>query len=99
MERCAERDLRLRQVPPGDCGAGAPRDHRARARKRRGCSARASIPGRARAGRVSESSLVSFTCEQYSILTSDRRSFAQLAARFPAAPAGDLFLAMAEGEG
>ena len=51
------------------------------------------------AGRVPESSLASFAGEQYSILTSDRRSFAQLAARFPGPPAGDLFLAIAEGEG
>ena len=44
-------------------------------------------------------SLERFTGEQYPILTSDRRSFAQLAARFPAGAAGDLFLALAEGEG
>lgn len=30
---------------------------------------------------------------------SDRRSFAQLATRFPADPAGAFFLSMAEGEG
>lgn len=44
-------------------------------------------------------SLETFAGEQYAILTSDRRSFAQLAARFPAAPAGDLFLELARGEG
>jgi thiaminase len=44
-------------------------------------------------------SLELFASEQYSILASDRRSFAQLAARFPAGAAGDLFLVLAEGEG
>lgn len=44
-------------------------------------------------------SLETFTGEQYAILTSDRRSFAHLAARFPAGVGGDLFLALAEGEG
>jgi thiaminase len=51
------------------------------------------------AGRAPESSLVAFAGEQHTILTSDRRSFAHLAARFPAPPAGDLFLALAQGEG
>jgi hypothetical protein len=51
------------------------------------------------AGRVSDSSLACLAGEQYTILTSDRRSFAQLAARFPQPPEGDVFLAMAEGEG
>jgi hypothetical protein len=51
------------------------------------------------AGRVPERSLASFVGEQYTILTSDRRSFASLAARFPAPPAGDLFLELAGGEG
>jgi hypothetical protein len=37
--------------------------------------------------------------ELYRLVLSDRRSFALLASRFPAAPAGDLFLAMAGGEG
>ncbi|MFK4547338.1 thiaminase [Streptomyces tendae] len=37
--------------------------------------------------------------ELYQLVRSDRRSFALLAARFPTAPAGDLYLAMAEGEG
>src|ERR687897_274791 len=40
-----------------------------------------------------------FAGEQHSIVSSDRRSFAQLAARFPAPPAGDFFLGMAQGEG
>jgi thiaminase len=44
-------------------------------------------------------SLERFTGEQYAILTSDRRSFAQLAVRFPAGGAGELFLVLAEGEG
>jgi thiaminase len=44
-------------------------------------------------------SLCAFVGEQYTILRSDRRSFAQLAARFPEAPAGDLFIGLAQGEG
>ena len=40
-----------------------------------------------------------FAGEQYAILSSDRRSFAALAARFPQPPPGDLFLALAAGEG
>ncbi|GAA2229331.1 hypothetical protein [Streptomyces nogalater] len=36
--------------------------------------------------------------ELYHLVGSDRRSFALLASRFPVAPAGDLFLAMAQGE-
>lgn len=50
-------------------------------------------------GDVPRASLQAFAGEQWSILHADRRSFAQLAARFPAAPAGDLFLELAEGEG
>ena len=50
-------------------------------------------------GEVPEPSLVSFAGEQYTILTSDRRSFAHLASRFPQPPAGDFFLGLAEGEG
>jgi hypothetical protein len=46
-----------------------------------------------------EDSLRAFTGEQYTILRSDRRSFAHLAARFPEPPAGDFFLGMAQGEG
>ncbi|GGL68262.1 hypothetical protein GCM10010095_61420 [Streptomyces anthocyanicus] len=37
--------------------------------------------------------------ELYQLVRCDRRSFAVIAARFPDAPAGDLYLAMAEGEG
>jgi hypothetical protein len=44
-------------------------------------------------------SLERFAGEQYAIVTSDRRSFAQLAARFPAGVGGDLFLVLAGGEG
>jgi len=40
-----------------------------------------------------------FAGEQFTILSSDRRSFAHLAARFPEPPAGDLFLDLAHGEG
>jgi len=47
----------------------------------------------------SEESLRAFTGEQYTILRSDRRSFAQLAARFPEPPAGDFFIAVTQGEG
>jgi TENA/THI-4/PQQC family len=46
-----------------------------------------------------EDSLRAFAGEQYTILSSDRRSFAHLAARFPEPPAGDFFLALAQGEG
>ena len=44
-------------------------------------------------------SLRAFAGEQYTILGSDRRSFAHLAARFPEPPAGDFFLGLAQGEG
>lgn len=37
--------------------------------------------------------------ELYRLVGSDRRSFALLASRYPAPPAGDLFLDMAKGEG
>jgi thiaminase len=37
--------------------------------------------------------------EQFAIVSSDRRSFAQLATRFPAGLAGELFLSMAQSEG
>lgn len=50
-------------------------------------------------GAIADVALRSFAGEQYAILRSDRRSFAQLAARFPEAPAGDFFLALAGGEG
>ena len=46
-----------------------------------------------------QESVCALVGEQYTILRSDRRSFAQLAARFPEAPAGDLFIALAQGEG
>jgi len=45
-----------------------------------------------------EESLRAFAREQYTILRSDRRSFANLAARFPDAPAGDFFIGLAQGE-
>jgi hypothetical protein len=51
------------------------------------------------AGRVPEERLRRLAGEQYSILRSDRRSFALLAARFPEPPAGDLFLSLSAGEG
>lgn len=52
-----------------------------------------------RAGEVSEERLRSLAAEQLAIVSSDRRSFAQLAARFPAGLAGAFFLGMAQGEG
>lgn len=51
------------------------------------------------AGEVAEGSLGAFAAEQRLTIASDRRSFAQLAARFPEPPAGEFFLAMAGGEG
>jgi hypothetical protein len=51
------------------------------------------------AARVPEERLRAIAGEQRRIIASDRRSFAQLAARFPAPPAGDFFLSMAQGEG
>jgi TENA/THI-4/PQQC family len=50
-------------------------------------------------GQAPRSALEALAGEQDRILGSDRRSFAQLAARFPGAPAGDFFLGMAQGEG
>jgi thiaminase len=50
-------------------------------------------------GRVARERLRDFAGEQYAILSSDRRSFAVLAARFPQPPPGDLFLGLAAGEG
>jgi len=50
-------------------------------------------------GRVPHDRLVDLAVEQQWIIASDRRSFAFLAARFPSAPAGDLFLQLAQGEG
>jgi hypothetical protein len=46
-----------------------------------------------------EESLRALAGEQYTILASDRRSFAHLAARFPEPPAGDFFIGLAQGEG
>jgi hypothetical protein len=51
------------------------------------------------AGPPPEESLRAFAGEQYTILRSDRRSFANLAARFPEPPAGDFFIGLAQGEG
>ena len=45
-----------------------------------------------------EAALRAFVGEQYTILASDRRSFAHLAARFPERPAGEFFLGLAQGE-
>lgn len=50
-------------------------------------------------GRVSRERLSAFAGEQYAVISSDRRSFAVLASRFPEPPAGDVFLSLAEGEG
>jgi pyrroloquinoline quinone (PQQ) biosynthesis protein C len=51
------------------------------------------------AGQASRGSLEALAGEQQRVIASDRRSFAQLAARFPGEPAGAFFLSMAEGEG
>lgn len=48
---------------------------------------------------VPEERLRALAGEQYAIVSSDRRSFALLAARFPAGLAGEFFLGMAESEG
>jgi thiaminase len=50
-------------------------------------------------GRVPRERLSAFAGEQYAVISSDRRSFALLASRFPEPPAGDVFLSLAEGEG
>jgi thiaminase len=50
-------------------------------------------------GRVPLERLHALAGEQLAIVSSDRRSFAQLAVRFPEPPAGDFFLSMAGGEG
>jgi thiaminase len=52
-----------------------------------------------RTGRVPRERLRALAGEQFAIVSSDRRSFAQLAARFPSGLAGAFFLGMAEGEG
>lgn len=49
------------------------------------------------AGKVPNERLGWLAGELYRLVGSDRRSFALLAARFPAPPAGDLYLAMADG--
>ena len=51
------------------------------------------------AGTVPRERIGALAGEQRLIVSSDRRSFAWLAARFPEPPAGDFFLSMAEGEG
>lgn len=51
------------------------------------------------AGRVPEGSLRAVAGEQFSIISSDRRSFAHVAGRFPEAPAGDFFRSLAAREG
>jgi hypothetical protein len=51
------------------------------------------------AGRTTERQLRMLAGEQHAVISSDRRSFCALAARFPEPPAGDFFLAMAGGEG
>ncbi|MFF6785562.1 transcriptional regulator [Streptomyces sp. NPDC012510] len=50
------------------------------------------------AGEVPKGHLRTLAGELYRLVGSDRRSFALLASRFPSPPAGDLFLAMAQGE-
>ncbi|QKG27392.1 transcriptional regulator [Actinomadura verrucosospora] len=50
------------------------------------------------AGELPRECLVRLAAEEYRIVGSDQRSFALLAARFPAPPAGGLFLGLAEGE-
>lgn len=50
------------------------------------------------AGELPRERLVWLVGEEYRIVSSDQRSFALLAARFPAAPAGGMFLGLAQGE-
>lgn len=52
-----------------------------------------------RARDVPDERLRALAGEQYTIVSSDRRSFAQLATRFPTGHAGTFFLSMAESEG
>jgi thiaminase len=49
-------------------------------------------------GEVPREHLRALAGELYRLVDSDRRSFALLGSRFPAVPAGDLFLTMAQGE-
>lgn len=51
------------------------------------------------AGRVPRQRLTWLAGEQFRIISSDQRSFAALAARFPAPPSGEMFLSLAQGEG
>jgi len=50
-------------------------------------------------GRAPRERLGDLTCEELLIVPSDKRSFAVLAARFPASPSGEFFLGLAQGEG
>ncbi|HZJ49952.1 MAG TPA: transcriptional regulator [Actinomycetota bacterium] len=50
-------------------------------------------------GNVSKDQLRAFAGEQHAIVSSDRRSFAFAASRFSTGKAGDLLLALAQGEG
>jgi hypothetical protein len=50
------------------------------------------------AGRVPRERLTWLAGEQFRIVSSDQRSFALLAARFPQPPAGEMFLSLAQGE-
>jgi len=50
-------------------------------------------------GQVPRDRLTWLAGEEYYIVSSDRRSFALLAARFPEPPAGEVFLSLAGGEG
>ncbi|WUI03841.1 hypothetical protein OHR68_19220 [Spirillospora sp. NBC_00431] len=50
-------------------------------------------------GEMPRERLIWLAGEEYRIVSSDRRSFALLAARFPEPPAGEMFLALAQGEG
>jgi hypothetical protein len=50
------------------------------------------------AGELPRERLVWLAGEEYRIVSSDQRSFALLAARFPSSPAGEMFLGLAQGE-
>ncbi|MDT2009317.1 transcriptional regulator [Rhodococcus opacus] len=52
-----------------------------------------------RAKDIPHDGLCALAAEQHLVVSSDRRSFAQLAARFPAGRSGEFFLDMAQGEG
>jgi thiaminase len=54
---------------------------------------------RLRSREVADERLRALAAAQHAIVSSDRRSFAVLAARFPSGLAGEFFLGMAEGEG